>query len=127
MKGASHPIVDPLSPASGLEEDEGSSADNGDEVEGQVQKVPYHSFDAERAKGTLESPTKPRDRIPSRAKLPPMFDELALVLGEERAVKGVEEGILQEVGPGDHADNGGALVKDEKTGSEDGERPVDED
>jgi hypothetical protein len=125
MRGPPYSIMNSLSPPPSLKEEEDGSADNGDEVEGKVQKVSNQSLDAKPAEGILQSPPQSRNGIIAGLELSSLLYELALVARQEGAIECVEEGILEKIVPSNHVDNCGTLIEDEEPRRDNGQGPID--
>jgi len=110
-----------------LKDDENDGSNNRDEVEGQVDDVADERRDAKLVKGALEDAPEARHGVAAGLDLAALAHHGGVVAGDEGAVEGVEERLLEEPVAGNNVDNGGGLVEDDQHGGEDGERAVDED
>lgn len=110
-----------------MQEDENGSSDDGDKVQWKIRDISHQGSWAEAFKGALEYLAEPLHGLVARLDLAALADYVCGVSGDEGAVKGVKDGILEDPVAGDDVDNGGALIEDQEDGGDNGEGSVDKD
>lgn len=119
--------MDTLASSTGLDKNKNGSADDRDEVQRQVHKVTNDCLWAELCERTLECLSQPLDWVAAGLDLSTPLYKFALVSGKQSAIKGFQDGILQQIISRDHVDNRGTLVENQEDGGKDREWAIDED
>lgn len=99
-----------------LESNKYSSSHYRNEVQRQVHQVADDSLGAEAIERAPEYLAQLGNGIIARLKLPALGNEVGSIPSHQRSIKGVKQSVLEDPSPGDHGDNGRALVQDEKDG-----------
>lgn len=107
-----------------LDDDVDQRADDGDEIQRQIQQRP----DPRPRRELME---RPPDQFPQpgdgvmpgvRLQLPAVGDERVVTLGDQRAVEGVDEGVVEQEGPRQRAGERRALAQHQQRRGEGRER-----
>lgn len=110
-----------------MDEKENKGADDWDEVQREVHYITNDCLEAELLERSLEKSPKPVRAGSPRSQLTALLHDASHVLGDQGAVKSVDERVSEKPCPGEHIDDGGTLVEDENDGRKNGQRPVDKD
>lgn len=84
-----------------LKKEENGGADDGDEVEGEVDEISDQGRRGEALKGALENLAEPLHGLGARFDLAALANDVGGVSGDKGAIKGVEDGILNDEIAGD--------------------------